>query len=237
MKKLQKSLLALSVLFILGACATAPNNNNDGNGDITLPPGVGGSGDPILDEGLGDALDQINPDGDLTTYTQWMSVYEYEDYDGTPLKAMNNFFLSDDGQFIGTVQEISGNDIIKHYASKGTFTLTSIDDFDIFFESNVSGGAGVEDVEGNRQLLRKKEYIQVYKFIPTEIKVADGDSEDWISAPDEYLEDLYYIVKEMGTIEKHLIYAEFVENAKNKDLVLGAPKDVVFENPKIFKKK
>ncbi|MGL5955934.1 MAG: hypothetical protein ACRC0X_04935 [Brevinema sp.] len=200
MQKLQKSLLALSMLFILGACSTVPNNNNDGNGgntgdgDTTLPPGVGSTGDPLLDEALKDSLDQI---GSVSGLTHWMFKSE-ETCESLDIKWVDNYFIGTDTYKIVSLTLYDGNDeemgsfdneIIYQTVEEGSFPSTG--QFKIMLLS-----ADVTDD------LASEGYNKIYTFAPKKVKewysskIDEESGDQWVDIDD--LSPEYILVKEDG---------------------------------------
>ncbi|MGL5956237.1 MAG: hypothetical protein ACRC0X_06480 [Brevinema sp.] len=94
MQKLQKSLLALSVLFVLGACATSPDNTHDDDPII----------DTVLARGLQEAIDRV---GSVTGLTLWSHEFRLQNDDSTN-KQVTNYYFGEDSYKRIAVQSFNG---------------------------------------------------------------------------------------------------------------------------------
>ncbi|MGL5956638.1 MAG: hypothetical protein ACRC0X_08620, partial [Brevinema sp.] len=143
MQKLQKSLLTLSMLLILGSCFTSLEMVNF-------------TGDKVLDQGVRDSLYQIG--GSISGLTQWMNISENEQ-NSLSSKSLINYFIGGNKFIYVSVKSQNGmgfyNELVCQLAREGGF-------------SSSSSGFTISSplMDNITDVFAKQGYTKIYEFTP-----------------------------------------------------------------------
>ena len=233
MKKSIFNLALLSVL-VLGACSVDDAGGDTGGGKVTIP---GGTGDPVVDAGLKDALTQI---GSVEGMDVWSVLQESNDDVAVDfvIQSTYNLYLLEDKfkEIIITVFDglsaseiLFNNEISSKEVSEGTFTPSG-DSFKLFD----SIGVEITDVD-------KKGYTTLYVKIPSK---ASGwgsskleESGKWENVPADRLGTSYTIVKKTDT-ELSMIRVDLKTTGKPEDgYTIYGTMDESIKNARTYTKK
>ena len=191
MKKSILNIVLLSIFFILGSCSASGNKEtNDTNDSIGS-----GMGDPTIDAGLGDTLDQLGP---IDGMDVWSYFKKEISEPGFNYKSIENIYLSSDkfketsvilydGTTITHPDTIFDNEIVSKLAKEGTLIIS--DNFHLYANN---GAILIKDKEG---------YTTLYKQTPSQKSVvwrsiSTGGLGKWENGN---IFETYYIVKKTDT--------------------------------------
>ena len=185
MKKSIFNVALLSMLFVLGACSTT----GEGDKDTTIP---GGTGDPVIDAGIKDALTQM---GSVDGMDIWSSLITDISPNNTRKDLATMYFSADKYKQIlaticdGTDSGITyDNEIICSVATEGDLTTATA--FKLFNDA----GNEISELKG---------YTTLYTRTPTKASTWQSTKLEgtgkWVSAPPEGLEVFYAIIKKTAT--------------------------------------
>ena len=185
MKKSIFNVALLSMLFVLGACSTT----GEGDKDTTIP---GGTGDPVIDAGIKDALTQV---GSVDGMDIWSSLTTNISPNSTRKTLSTMYFSADKYKQItpticdGTNSGITyDNEIVFSVATEGD--LTTATTFKLFDSTS-------------NEISELKGYTTLYTTTPTKASTWQSTKLEgtgkWVSAPPEALGALYAIIKKTAT--------------------------------------
>ena len=190
MKKSIFNIVLLSVLFVLGACSVdgSGTDTDGGNtGDVTVP---GGTGDPVTDEALGDALGQLT--GSVEGMEIGSSSVE-ETIDGFTYNTTANLYFSTDkyAQVVvtmltgGSGDNVWNNDVQEKSVSEGALAISGITADKV----KTSTGTVITDLKGYTKLHTRTQTLETI-WHRESMSVAGA----WDPNPNPQV--LYYLVKE-----------------------------------------
>ncbi|MGL4677151.1 MAG: hypothetical protein ACRCWI_05745 [Brevinema sp.] len=211
---MKKLILIVSILCLLEACSTTsdrdhkddditlPGGGTNGGGTngggitneiITLPDGVVGTGDYILDTGLKDALNQVES---VRGFTQWELIIK-----DPRNKTVYNYFFDNNNYTCLTI--MSANSILtKKIAIEGSiFTILS------FIIKH-----GIQDV--TKELIDER-YTQIYTLPLSIGKQWSALTPIWKAIKPEDLKPKYFLVKETDK-KRSFIEIDFVKGKEYK---------------------
>ena len=185
MKKSIFNVALLSMLFVLGACSTT----GEGDKDTTIP---GGTGDPVIDAGIKDALTQM---GSVDGMDIWSSLITDISPNDTCKTLSTMYFSADKYKQImviiydGTNSGITyDNEIVLSSATEGDLTTATA--FKLFDSTD-------------NEISELKGYTTLYTRTPTKASgwqsTELGGTDKWVSVPPEGVGAAYAIIKKTAT--------------------------------------
>ena len=174
---------------IANATTYKKKSSDTGGGDVTVP---GGTGDPVTDAALGDALDKI---GSVEGMEVGSSSSKFEE-DGFTYNTTDNLYLGSDKYASIRVDMITGtdsvsgavwdNDPICKSAKEGALAISAITAAKV----KTSTGNAIADLQGYSKLHTRTQTLFTQWQIET-----PGEEADWSTAPTPG-SVYYFIVKE-----------------------------------------
>ncbi|MGL4677137.1 MAG: hypothetical protein ACRCWI_05670 [Brevinema sp.] len=190
---MKNSLLLFSSILIFATCSTAPNKNTS----IKLPNGVVSTGDPILDEGLKEALGQISSTQGLA---QWLLI-DKETTDSNTFKFAVNLFIGKNELkliFTKSTDEKQNNEVVAQSAVESKLVLPSA-------VLNIRDSLD-NDVTAK---LASQGYTQIHTVSPEKIQVWEsqklGGTGIWANSPVLNNHTEHYLIKENNTELRRII--------------------------------
>lgn len=168
---MKKSLLILSVLFIIGACSNTPNTGTDI--------------EKTLSEGLQDAVSQLGSVAGFTKYSKDNRDTRSSSRTGDTDICISEFYEKSNNEYkIASVTTSSAGVLVSKAAEEGSLVKTAAKESDIFVKNTTST---VTTLNG---------YTKIYHMVPTDSHFFESEAaggQGWITQKNP--ETFYYLVK------------------------------------------